>query len=320
MTDGRCRFGPRAKREMVARLLAGEKARAIARSMGCSPTTVTTARDRWFAASVEQRVSGVWCVPRRPVPRSCPWSLSDAAEQQILRARARTNWGPMRLTVLCGRHRSTIYKVLKRHGVSRRRRGERQTHRRYEWAQPGALLHIDAFSVQRFDRPGHWAHSDRSVRERGLGKSVVVGVLDDHSRLVYAELHAAETATAVSATLRRGVAWMLEQGCQAPQAVMSDNAKASPAAPSRSRSVSSASATSSRRPTPPAGTASSSVSGEPSTRNGRTAANGRPAPSATAPFAHTCASTTDGARTPPPAADHPSAASSTSASTKPDMA
>ena len=25
MTDGRCRFGPRAKREMVARLLAGEK-------------------------------------------------------------------------------------------------------------------------------------------------------------------------------------------------------------------------------------------------------------------------------------------------------
>jgi transposase InsO family protein len=132
----------------------------------------------------------------------------------------------MRLTVLCGRHRSTIYKVLKRHGVSRRRRGERQTHRRYEWAQPGALLHIDAFSVQRFDRPGHWAHSDRSVRERGLGKSVVVGVLDDHSRLVYAELHAAETATAVSATLRRGVAWMLEHGCQAPTAVMSDNAKA----------------------------------------------------------------------------------------------
>ena len=49
MTDGRCRFGPRAKREMVARLLAGEKARAIARSMGCSPTTVTTARDRWAA-------------------------------------------------------------------------------------------------------------------------------------------------------------------------------------------------------------------------------------------------------------------------------
>ena len=33
MTDGRCRFGPRAKREMVVRLLAGESARAVAREL-----------------------------------------------------------------------------------------------------------------------------------------------------------------------------------------------------------------------------------------------------------------------------------------------
>ena len=226
MTDGRCRFGPRAKREMVARLLAGETARAIARSMGCSPTTVTQARDRWLAATEAERRSGAWCAPRRPVPRSCPWALSREDEQRVLRARERTNWGPMRLSGLTGRHRSTIYKVLKRHGKSRRRRGHRQTHRRYEWAQPGALLHIDAFSVQRFERPGHWAHGDRSLRVRGLGKSVVIGVLDDHSRLVYAELHGAETAAAVSATLRRGIAWMREQGCGPTEAVMSDNAKA----------------------------------------------------------------------------------------------
>jgi transposase InsO family protein len=226
MTDGRCRFGPRAKREMVARLLAGEKARAIARSMGCSPTTVTMVRDRWLAADEDQRASGAWCAPRRPVPRSCPWSLTAAAEQQILRAREQTNWGPMRLAGLTGRHRSTIWKVLKRHGKSRRRRGEPQTHKRYEWAQPGALLHIDAFSVQRFDRPGHWAHGDRSLRERGLGKSVVIGVLDDHSRLVYAELHAAETALAVTTTLRRAIEWMREHGCGPSEAVMSDNAKA----------------------------------------------------------------------------------------------
>ena len=58
MTDGRCRFGPRAKREMVARLLAGEKARAVARAMGCSPTTVTTTRDRWLAADEAQRAAG----------------------------------------------------------------------------------------------------------------------------------------------------------------------------------------------------------------------------------------------------------------------
>ena len=226
MTDGRCRFGPRAKREMVTRVLAGEHARQVARSIGCSPTTVTAARDRWLTATAAERASGAWCAPRRPVPRSCPWALSREDERQVLRARERTNWGPLRLSALTGRHRSTIYKILKRHGKSRRRRGQRQTHRRYEWAQPGALLHIDAFSVQRFERPGHWAHGDRSLRVRGLGKSVVIGVLDDHSRLVYAELHAAETAIAVTSTLRRAIEWMRENGCGPTEAVMSDNAKA----------------------------------------------------------------------------------------------
>ncbi len=228
MTDGRCRFGPRAKREMVARLLAGEKARAVARDMGCSPTTVTTARDRWLAASEAERASGAWCAPRRPVPKSCPWALSPEAEQAILDARAKTNWGPMRLTWLTGRHRSTCWKVLKRHGVSRQRRSApRQTSRRYEWAEAGALLHIDAMELPKFDRPGHWAHGDRSERHRTrkAGRVKVIGVIDDHTRLAYCELHAGETAEVVSATLRRAAAWMADQGCGPVQAVMSDNAK-----------------------------------------------------------------------------------------------
>jgi hypothetical protein len=47
-------------RSVVARLLADEKARAIARSMGCSPTTVTVARDRWLVAGEAERISGAW--------------------------------------------------------------------------------------------------------------------------------------------------------------------------------------------------------------------------------------------------------------------
>src|SRR4051794_14522269 len=247
MTDGRCRFGPRAKREMVARLLAGEKARQVARGMGCSPTTVTTARDRWLAASEAERASGAWCVPRRPVPRSCPWALSREEEQVILDARAKTNWGPMRLTWLTGRHRSTCWKVLKRHGVSRQRRAEcPQSTRRYEWTEAGALLHIDAFELPKFGVPGHWAGAPLHVapwerprwgaRGRG-GRGVraappppgrggkVMGVTAAHPRLAYCEIHAAETAATVSATLRRAARWFIEQGCDPVQAVMSDNAR-----------------------------------------------------------------------------------------------
>jgi len=88
-------------------------------------------------------------------------------------------------------------------------------------------LHIDAFSVAKFDWPGHWATGDRSQaqRTRKAGKTVVIGVIDDHTRLAYCELHPAENAVTVSATLRRAAAWFTEQGCGPLQAVMSDNAR-----------------------------------------------------------------------------------------------
>jgi transposase InsO family protein len=213
---------------MVARVLAGEHARAVARSMRCSPTTVTAARDRWLEATEAERACGAWCAPRRPIPRSCPWALTAEQERAILDARAKSNWGPMRLSWLTGRHRSTCWKVLKRHGVSRRVRGERRTHRRYEWADAGALLHIDALRLAKFDRPGHWATGQRAEehKTRRAGKTVVIGVLDDHSRLTYCELHGEENAATVTATLRRAASWFREQGCGPVEAVMSDNHKA----------------------------------------------------------------------------------------------
>jgi transposase InsO family protein len=210
---------------MVRRREAGESFRAIARSMACSPNTVRTAWARWQAADEAARADRSCLAPRRPVPGSCPWQLSEEDERQIVDARARTNWGPMRLAALCGRHRSTIWKVLWRHGCSRRRRSTRQTFKRYEWAQPGALLHIDAYKAAKFDAPGHRVlDKGYAGRTRGLGHTTVIAVQDDHSRLVYAELHRGETARNVSVTLRRAAAWFAEQGCGPIEAVMSDNA------------------------------------------------------------------------------------------------
>jgi transposase InsO family protein len=154
--------------------------------------------------------------------------LSAEAEQAILTAREKTNYGPMQLQFLTGRHRSTIYKVLARHGVSRRRRSEqRRSSRRYEWAEAGALLHIDAFELPKFDRPGHWATGERAERHktRQAGTVKVIGVIDDRTRLAYCELHGAENKHTVSATLRRAADWFTGQGCGPVQAVMSDNAK-----------------------------------------------------------------------------------------------
>ena len=133
----------------------------------------------------------------------------------------------MRLQAITGRHRGTISRVLARHGVSRRRRAGRQTFRRFEWSQPGALLHIDAYSAPKFRSPGHRVTGDRDKNGRpyGLGKTVVIAVQDDHSRVIYAELHAAENAANVSITLTRAAIWMRHQGAGPLEAVMSDNAR-----------------------------------------------------------------------------------------------
>ena len=228
MSDRRCRLGLRARIEIAQAVEAGATQRAVAGQFAVSPATVNTIWRRWREASPAERERGLCLEPRRPVPKSCPWALSTEEQQRIVDARTKTNWGPMRLAEVVGRHRATVWKVLWRHGVSGRRRGERQTHRRYEWANAGALLHIDALTLPKFDRPGHWATGQRAEehKTRQAGQTVVIGVVDDHTRLAYCELHNNETAETVTATLRRAAAWMLEQGCGPVEAVMSDNHKA----------------------------------------------------------------------------------------------
>jgi transposase InsO family protein len=227
MEDRRCKLGLAGRLQLVRLIESGCSLRAAAAQSAVSPATAHRWWHRWRVASEAERASLACLRTRSSRPCSCPWSLSAEAEQRILRARARTRYGPARLAGLVGFCRGTIYKVLARHGVSRRRaKRRRQTFRRYEWSQPGALLHLDTMKLPKFERPGHWAHGDRAQRTRGAGSTYVVSVIDDHSRLAYSELHSSETAVTVTATLRRAAAWMTEQGCGPPEAVMTDNHKA----------------------------------------------------------------------------------------------
>jgi transposase InsO family protein len=228
--DGRCKLGLAGRLQLVLLIEGGCSFRAAAAESSVSVATAHRWWRRWIEASEAERASRACLRARPPVPRSCPWALGAAAEQRILAARARTNLGPARLAGLVGYRRSTIWKVLKRHGCSQRRRSApRQTTKRFEWAQPGALLHIDTMQLPKFGRPGHWAAGGRrseEIRNRGAGRVYVISVIDDHSRLAYCELHSAEDRVTTTATLRRAAAWMAEQGCGPIEAVMSDNHKA----------------------------------------------------------------------------------------------
>jgi len=124
------------------------------------------------------------------------------------------------------RSRSTIWKVLHRHGLSRRPKAQRQSYRRYQWSRPGALLHMDVKKLGRFRQPGHRVTGDRASKNfnRGVGHDYLHCVVDDNSRLAYVELHPRESADTNAETLERALRWFAELGCDPPEAVMTDNA------------------------------------------------------------------------------------------------
>jgi transposase InsO family protein len=229
MEDGRCRLGLGGRLELVRLVEEGSSLRSAAAALGVSPAPAHRWWHRWRDASELERSSRSCLRARPPVPRSCPWRLTVDAEQRILRARDRTNLGPARLAGIVGYRRSTIWKVLKRNGCSRRRRTPAQRFtRRYEWAEPGALLHMDAKQLMAFSEPGHWAHGDRSRQQRvptGTKRIEFAHVVvDDHSRLAYVEVHPHDRGEIAAAVLVRAAAWMSEQGAGSVQAVMTDNA------------------------------------------------------------------------------------------------
>ena len=266
-------------------------------------------------ASEAERASRACLRARSPVPRSCPWRLdarrraADLGCASANQLRAGPSWPGW--SAIAARRSG---RCSRRHGVSRRRRTPRQrSFRRYEWAQPGALLHMDTKRLQRF-APAR-ALGDRRSRARSRataarGYVYAHCVVDDHSRLAYVELHSADTG-------QRG------RGHPAPRRSLDARAGRRPDRGGDDRQrvrlppqppvlraswTSSAPATSAPRPTRRAGTARRNDSSRRSTTNGPTAASGPTAPDATAACHRSCASTTAADHTPHSATGHPSAA------------
>jgi transposase InsO family protein len=225
---GNAALGPAGRLALVEAIESGMTLRAAAAALNVTPATAHRWWHRWRLASESERRSGSWLADRPCTPHRQPRRLSAAEEEPILRARRETNLGPGRLAGICRRARSTIWKVLHRHGLSQRRRGARETYRRYEWSRPGALLHVDVARLARFDRPGHAVTGDRS--KTGVDKRAARGhvylhcVIDDRSRYAYVEQHRDQGGETAAAVLERAIEHFGALGLASPEAVMSDNA------------------------------------------------------------------------------------------------
>jgi transposase InsO family protein len=224
------KLGPAGRLALVLLIEGGCSLRTAAAESSVSVATAHRWWHRWRDASAQERVSGAWLQDRSSRPHRHPGRVADELAARICAVRVATGWGPRLVAGATGQPHQTVWKVLRRHGLSRRPRAERGAPNRYEWPRPGDLLHMDVCSYARFRRPGHRATGDRSQRDRHwMAASTRVGydyahaIVDDHSRLAYVELHDDQKAATVTGFLDRALAFYAAHGITARR-LMTDNA------------------------------------------------------------------------------------------------
>ena len=214
---------------LVRAIEGGLSLKAAAAAFNVSPATAHRWWHRWLGAGEDARRTLACLLDRSSRPRRSPRQLAPELEEAICACRRQTGWGPRLVAGATGCSHSTVWKVLRRAGISRPAKAVKEPANRYEWPCPGDLLHMDTSRYARFLRPGHRVTGDRSQSLRGRSVETRVGydyahaIVDDHSRLAYVELHDDEKAATVAGFVERALAFFAEHGILASR-LMTDNA------------------------------------------------------------------------------------------------
>jgi transposase InsO family protein len=173
-------------------------------------------------------------------PRTSPRRTSSRREAAVVVARMLHRDGPLRIAAITGVPARTTSRILTRYGfpplswldpiTGETIRSSRASANRYERDLPGELVHIDVKKLGRIPDGGGWralgreatvAHNHKKVR---IGLDYIHAVIDDHSRLAYAEIHDDEKGAAAAGVLERAAAFFAENGIAKIERVISDNA------------------------------------------------------------------------------------------------
>ena len=205
-----------------------------------SPRTAKKWADRYRAEGPQGMTD------RSSRPRTSPRRTSPDLVRAIVALRWRRRLGPVQIGGLLSIPASTVHAVLVRCRINRLSRIDRVTGeplRRYEHDHPGSLLHVDVTKFANIPDGGGHRYVGRTrggqnarataVRtgQRGrhyrprIGTAYVHTVIDDHSRVAYAEIGTDETAATAIGVLTRAVAWFAERGVTVER-VLSDNGSA----------------------------------------------------------------------------------------------
>jgi len=178
-------------------------------------------------------------------PHHQPNKTPPSVVRRIVSLRRRHRLGPVQLADYTGVPASTVHAVLRRCRLNRLSHLDRITGepiRRYEHPYPGAMLHVDVKKLGNIPDGGGWRYLGRAQGGKNraatpgkprnahhnpkLGTAFVHTVIDDHSRVAYAEIHDDETAATATIVLRNAVSWFAEHGVTTIERVLSDNGSA----------------------------------------------------------------------------------------------
>jgi transposase InsO family protein len=224
----------------LARLIV-EDGWPVARAAERFQVAWTTAH-RWAGRYRLEGAAGM--ADRSSRPHHSPHTTPAPVVRKIVHLRWKQRLGPVAIADRVGVAPSTAHQVLRRCRINRLAHVDRATGepvRRYEHAAPGDLLHVDVKKLGNIPDGGGWRFVGRVQGERNraatpgkqrnahydpkMGTAFVHTVLDDHSRVAYAEIHDDETAATATGVLRRAVGWFAARDVTVHR-VLSDNGSA----------------------------------------------------------------------------------------------
>lgn len=242
MSHANAQLTPRA-RLRLARLIVenGWTYSTAAKMFMVSPRTAA----KWAARYRLEGPAGM--ADRSSRPHRSPAKTSPEVVRQIVRLRWRKRLGPVQIAGQLGVPASTVHAVLTRCRINRLSHIDRLTGepiRRYEHGHPGSLIHVDVTKFGNIPDGGGWRYVGKQQGNRhrvetanrtgtsrnkryqpNMGHCYLHTVVDDHSRVAYAEICADEKADTAIGVLQRAVAWFAERGVSVER-VLSDNGPA----------------------------------------------------------------------------------------------
>jgi len=182
------RLTPHGRALLVRRMLdGGLRAEEAAHASGVSVRTAY----KWLQRFRAEGMAGL--DDRSSRPKSCPHALPQAVQAQVIEQR-RSRQTYRQISQQCGVGQSTIARWLRRAGLNRLAALEPAAPIvRYEYAEPGDMLHLDIKKLGRFHRPGHRVTADRTQNSRRAGWEFVHVAPDDHSRVAFADIQPDES-------------------------------------------------------------------------------------------------------------------------------